>query len=100
MDAVPTLAGSEADRPAEETVIETAAALLRRLERIDALTRAGASPVTVLGELQGLVGEAETWARLEGDDRAEAAVARAREAVERGAERFAPVQEVTPGIAA
>jgi hypothetical protein len=38
-------------------------ALLERLERIEALDRAGARPAELLQELRGLVGEAERSAR-------------------------------------
>jgi hypothetical protein len=41
-------------------------ALLERLERIEALDRAGARPAALLDELRGLVGEAERCARREG----------------------------------
>jgi hypothetical protein len=40
-------------------------ALLERLERIEALDRAVARPAELLGELRGLVGEAERCARRE-----------------------------------
>jgi hypothetical protein len=52
-----------------------ARAVIERLDRIEALERDGAPPQALLAELQALVREAEAWARLEGDDRAEAAVA-------------------------
>jgi len=52
-----------------------ARAVIERLDRIEALEREGAPPQALLAELQALVREAEAWARLEGDDRAEAAVA-------------------------
>jgi hypothetical protein len=38
-------------------------ALLERLERIEALDRAGARPAELLDELRGLVGEAERCVR-------------------------------------
>lgn len=40
-------------------------ALLERLERIEALDRAGARPAELLDELRGLVGEAERCTRRE-----------------------------------
>ena len=43
--------------------MDEARALLERLERIEALDRAGAHPAEVLGELRGLVGEAERCTR-------------------------------------
>jgi len=55
--------------------MDEARAVLRRLERIDALEREDAHPTLLLAELQELVREAEAWARLEGDERAVAAAA-------------------------
>lgn len=55
--------------------MDEARAVMRRLERIEALEREGAKPAAVLAELQALVHEAEAWARLEGDERAAAAAA-------------------------
>ena len=46
--------------------MDEARAVLGRLERIEELERAGASPPALLGELRALVREAEVWARLEG----------------------------------
>ena len=54
--------------------MDEARAVLGRLERIEELERAGASPPALLGELRALVREAEAWARVDGDDRARAAV--------------------------
>ena len=56
---------------------------MERLARIDELH--GASPARsdgLLDELRALVGEAEAWARLEGDVRARSAVAKLREEAE------------------
>jgi hypothetical protein len=53
----------------------------RRLDRIDTLEREGAHPQTLLAELRALVREAEAWARVEGDERAGAAVERVKEAM-------------------
>jgi hypothetical protein len=53
--------------------MDEARAVLRRLERIDALEREGAPPAALLAELHELVREAEAWARREGDERALAA---------------------------
>ena len=50
--------------------------MLARLDRIEALEREGAPPGALLEELRGLVQAAETWARLEGDERARRAVER------------------------
>jgi hypothetical protein len=54
-----------------------AAGVLARLERIEALRAAGPAS-ELLGELRALVPEAEAWARVEGDARARAAVAKLR----------------------
>ena len=54
--------------------MDEAKAVLDRLRRIEALERGGASPRELLGELRALVCEAEAWARVEGDERAVAAV--------------------------
>ncbi len=55
--------------------MDEARAVLTRLDRIEALEKEGAHPAALLAELQELVREAEAWARLEGDARAEAAAA-------------------------
>jgi hypothetical protein len=47
--------------------------VLARLERIEALDRGRVEPAVVLTELRALVGEAEAWARAEGDARARVA---------------------------
>lgn len=60
--------------------MDEARAVLRRLERIEALEREHAHPSAVLAELHALVGEAEAWARRERDPAAEAAVDRLAEA--------------------
>jgi hypothetical protein len=56
--------------------MDEARAVIDRLERIELLERDGAPPTVLLEELRGLVREAETWARLEHDERATAAVER------------------------
>ena len=61
--------------------MDEARAVLDRLGRIEALERDGARPRELLDELRALVGEAEAWARLEGDERAEAAVERCGDAL-------------------
>jgi hypothetical protein len=55
--------------------VDEARAVLRRLERIEALGHDGAHPAAILAELHELVHEAEAWARLEGDERAVTAAA-------------------------
>jgi hypothetical protein len=62
--------------------MDEAAAVLRRLERIEQLERGDASPRELLPELRALVLEAEAWARQEGDERARAAVDRCKTALE------------------
>jgi hypothetical protein len=56
-------------------------AVLRRLERIEALDREGAHPKTLLAELRALVCEAEAWVRVEGDGRSAEAVDAIKEAM-------------------
>ncbi len=55
--------------------MEEARAVLSRLDRIEALERAGAAPDRLLVELRELAREAEAWARRENDSRALAAAA-------------------------
>ena len=62
--------------------MEEAREVLERLERIEELDRAGASPRTLLEELRALVQVAEAWSKREGDDSAVEAVERCRRAVE------------------
>lgn len=50
--------------------MDEARAVLTRLERIEALERAGASVASLLAELRELVGEATAWAEREGDPQA------------------------------
>jgi hypothetical protein len=54
--------------------MDEARAVLARLDRIEELEREGAPPGVLLEELRGLVQAAETWAKLEGDERARKAV--------------------------
>lgn len=62
--------------------MDEARAVLRRLERIEALDRERADPRTLLAELRELVREAEEWTRAEGEpERATAAVERCKEAL-------------------
>jgi hypothetical protein len=56
--------------------MDEARAVLARLDRIETLEREGAPPGVLLEELRGLVQAAETWARLEADERAASAVER------------------------
>jgi hypothetical protein len=59
--------------------MDEATRVLERLERIEALDRGCVGPAVLLGELRALVGEAEAWARLEGDARAKGAARAAAE---------------------
>jgi hypothetical protein len=61
--------------------VDEARALIDRLDRIEQLERNHAPPEVLLAELRGLVHAAETWARVERDTRAHAAVARCEEAL-------------------
>ena len=54
--------------------------MLARLERIEALDRAGSPAGVLLGELRALVAEAEAWARRERIEEP-AALARCRDAL-------------------
>lgn len=61
--------------------MDEARAVTERLNRIEALEREGAHPSALLAELRELVREAEAWVRTEGDERAELAVERCKEAM-------------------
>jgi hypothetical protein len=63
--------------------MDEARAVLARLERIEALEQAGAPADVLLGEVRGLLREAEVWVRTEtaGADLAEDALDRARKAL-------------------
>jgi hypothetical protein len=61
--------------------MDEARAVMSRLERIEALDREHADPLTLIAELRELVREAEDWARAEDDERADAAVEIYREAM-------------------
>jgi hypothetical protein len=61
--------------------VDEARAVIERLNRIEVLERERAHPQTLLAELRELVREAEAWARLEGDARAEQAVERCKTAM-------------------
>ena len=61
--------------------MDEARAVMRRLDRIDALERDGATAPALLAELRELVREAEAWARLERDVRAVRAADRVEEAM-------------------
>jgi len=63
--------------------MDKARAVLRRLERIEALEREGAPPRSLLAEVHALLGEAEDWVACErgGVEEAELALERCRDAV-------------------
>jgi len=61
--------------------MEESRAVLERLERIEALDRAGARPVEIVAELRALLEEATAWSRVEGGDEGEQAVGRLRSAL-------------------
>jgi hypothetical protein len=61
--------------------VDEARAVIERLNRIEALDRENAPATTLLAELRELVREAEAWVRTEGDERAELAVERCKEAL-------------------
>ncbi|MDQ3822099.1 MAG: hypothetical protein M3321_02525 [Actinomycetota bacterium] len=62
--------------------MEEARTVLSRLERIEALERAGSPPAVVLDEVRALLVEAECWVRAErgGTELASAALDRCAEA--------------------
>jgi hypothetical protein len=64
--------------------MDEARAVLARLERIEALDRAGAGHALLLAELRALAREASDWARAERDPVAAAAAAACAEALEAG----------------
>ena len=61
--------------------MDEARAVTERLNRIELLEREGAHAEALLAELRELVREAEAWVRKEGDERAELAVERCKEAM-------------------
>jgi hypothetical protein len=73
--------------------MDEARAVLERLERIEALDRAGAGREALLAELRGLLEEAEAWSSVEGGDAGAAAVDDLRRAMAR-ATPTAPVHDM------
>ena len=55
--------------------------MLERLERIEALDRAGADRPALLAELRALLVDAEEWSKMEGGDAGERAVDNLRSAL-------------------
>jgi hypothetical protein len=64
-------------------VMDEAARVLERLDRIDALRAEGAAAPVLLGEVRGLLSDAESWIRAEGrgTEGAERALDRCRAAL-------------------
>ena len=69
--------------------MDAAVRVLARLDRLEGLDGAGATPGELLAELRALAVEAETWAREEGDGRALAAALELRRRTE-GMSRAGP----------
>ncbi len=67
--------------PGYGRVMEEARALLERLERIEALDRAGADRPALLTELRALLVDAEEWSKREGGDAGESAIDNLRSAL-------------------
>jgi len=67
--------------------MDEARAVLERLERIEAMDRAGADAPSLLAELRELVREAAEWADVEGGPDARAAAEALLVARDRGAAR-------------
>jgi hypothetical protein len=63
--------------------VDESSAILERLERIEALDRAGAPASDLVEELRALLGDAEAWSRQEGGDAAVKAVEDLRAALAR-----------------
>ena len=61
--------------------VDETQAVLERLERIEALDRAGAGRSELLIELRALLEEAHAWSRMEGGDAGEKAVTGLRAAL-------------------
>lgn len=69
--------------PRTVTHVDEALAVMRRLERIEALDKEHAPAPTLIAELRELVREAEDWVRAEGDPpEAQEAVERVTEALD------------------
>jgi hypothetical protein len=73
--------------------MDEARAVLERLERIEALDRAGAGRAQLLAELRALLDDAVAWSRVEGGAAGEQAVEGLRDALGRAESRdsLAPV---------
>jgi hypothetical protein len=62
--------------------VDASHVILERLERIEALDRAGAGPADLVAELRQLLAEAEAWSRAEGGDAGARAVEELRVALD------------------
>ena len=73
--------------------MDEAERVLKRLDRIDALRAAGAASPVLLGEVRGLLSDAESWIRAEGAgmEGAERALDRCRTALDERRGREATV---------
>jgi hypothetical protein len=69
--------------PGYGRVMEQARAVLERLERIEALDRAGAGRPALLAELRALLVDAEEWSKTEGGAAGESAIDNLRSALAR-----------------
>ena len=69
--------------PGYRHCVEETRAVLERLERIEALDRAGAEPAELVAELRALLEEATAWSRADGGDAGERAIDRLRQALTR-----------------
>jgi hypothetical protein len=67
--------------PGYRRSVDESQAILQRLERIEALDRAGAKPTDLVDELRALLVEAEEWSRVEGGDTGARAVEELRAAL-------------------
>ena len=84
------------DEPGYGRRVEEARAVIRRLERIDALDRSAAPADVLLEEVRALLREAEAWVRAEpdGTDPAADALERCREALKTAQ----PAQKTVGGL--
>ena len=67
--------------------MDESSAVLRRLERIEALDRAGAPASDLVDELRALLVDAEAWSRAEGGDEGARAVEGLRAALDSAQDR-------------
>jgi hypothetical protein len=70
--------------------VDESGAILERLERIEALDRAGAPASDLVEELRALLVDAEKWSRAEGGDEGASAVEELRAALHSAQDRHVP----------